>query len=363
MQDIRAGWTSASNAQADALCPGRHNAQKGLPERDTGDSAFGDAIHAALASADPSKLTLEQRDVYDSCRAIANKLATQFFPAGIVPTAITEQRLWCEAPPGQFKHSGQADVIWRHELTALILDFKSLTGTIEEAPSNLQLRDLAVLEYHNNGSECIGVAIVQPLVTHSPTICVYDAAALKQSAVEMFQRIRASNDPNARRIPGETQCKFCKAKTICREYQQWSGSLLPAPQELFQIAMAAWTPEQCAQAADILAPAAKRLEEIKEFLKARLQADSNAIPGWTLAPGAIRKLIINAQGVFNRFIEIGGKPEDFIACVKVNKSELKTAVNKLTSAKGKALEQAITALTNGCIEEKQNAPSLERTQL
>ena len=47
--DKRRGHTSASNAAADRLCPGRHNAQKGLEETESAEASQGTLIHDVFA--------------------------------------------------------------------------------------------------------------------------------------------------------------------------------------------------------------------------------------------------------------------------------------------------------------------------
>ena len=96
----------------------------------------------------------------------------------------------------------------------------------------------------------------------------------------MFQRVIASNAPNAPRVAGDVQCKFCLAKEKCVEYSRWSGALIPASDSVpmvrdarrlaFQTPMEQWTPEQCAVVAEILAPAQKTLD-------ARLLADAKGV--------------------------------------------------------------------------------------
>src|ERR1043166_3714949 len=100
------GGTSASNAAADAVCPGRHLAQRGLPEPpETDDARSGRIIHAALANSNDrgfmEKLTYEQRNLFDQCRDIEKRLVGQYFadmpslPDGkSQPTVFREQRYW-----------------------------------------------------------------------------------------------------------------------------------------------------------------------------------------------------------------------------------------------------------------------------
>lgn len=377
VHDPRKGATSASAAAADSLCAGRHLAQAGLTAPKSEDALAGTKIHAVLASGKTDGLSLAEVETYDACRSIAQKLVAEFFGASVVPAVFVEQRFWGRfGPKGkEFPHSGQSDVVFRHGVKALVLDYKSLAGDVAENPKNLQLRDLAVLVWGNMPpiSE-VGVAIVQPLVTHSPDICVYDESALKMSQDQLAARVVASNNPQSPRVAGEMQCKYCLAKTRCKEYATWAGSMVPvkAAEEAmqvamtFQVAMADWSPEQRAKIAGVLAPAVKILDEIKEFLKDGLAADPNFVPGWELKPGNKRETIIDAQAAFERSLSLmpGATQEEkvkaFIAAVTVAKGKLKDQIHAGTGQKGKALDSTLAGLLSGIVEQSQNAPSLKR---
>lgn len=371
----RGVWTSASNAEADALCPGRHWIQRGLPDIQGEWADQGNAIHDALCSGDPSKLTLEQHDMYESCKAIEAKLVDRYFGLSVPEKlAVIRERRWMTTIPVNATqavgHSGKSDVVYRNGAKALILDYKSLSGQVAESPRNLQLRDLAVLFRGNTvGIVEIAVALIQPLVTHSPELVVYSGDDLDRSEKEMIARVLASNDANAPRKAGDAQCKYCKAKKLCMEYSNYAGSLLPAQvgepllQSLaFQTPMASWTPEQCSQVAAMIPASVKVIDEIKDYLKAKLDKDPASIPGWYLAEGAKKEAIVDAQKAFERFIALGGKLEGFMTCINVVKGRLKEAVAATTGKKGKALDTDIKTLCDGITEVSQNAPSLKRKE-
>lgn len=370
--DPRKGMTSASNAQADLLCPGRHQAQVGLPDVPTDDADSGRRIHAALADgtdANMKLLSLEEREVFDACREIEKKVVGQFFgelPAGTNGNRVfRHERYWVRVPykradaagPTYYPHSGEVDVVHRRGPLALIGDYKTLAGEVAGSPSNLQLRDLSVLVRGNLLVEKIGVVIIQPFVTHSPEVCLYDKAALDRAEQEMFNRVITSHSADALRVPGDLQCKFCKAKSQCQEHQRWATSLLPQIGNLIDKFVADWTEQDYALFLEREGVARQWLdgcwEAAKEFAKKR------NIPGWKLKPGNERENIIHPQEVFNRFVALGGKPEAFVGkCVSVGKGKLREAVNEATGAKGKSLDAAMTTLLEGCTETKQNAPSL-----
>ena len=370
--DVRRGHTSASNAEADLRCPGRHMAQAGIPEPVKGEDALtGTRIHAALAGEDnslPASLSVSERESFDACREIEKKLVDSFFgPATSRMVVQRHRRYWgkFESNGLQYEHSGEADVVWRAGDKALILDFKVLAGDVADSPRNMQLRDLACLVYGNVPLlEGVATAIVQPMVTHSPEVCLYSVADLKQAETEMVARVILSNTQGSPRVAGELQCKFCKAKTVCKEFNEWQGKMVPVITEdstvLFSVAMANWTPEQRALAASILPIATKRLDEIKEYLKGLLAADPSAIPGWGLSDGRVSKPVVNPQVCFDRFAALGGKLPDFLECIDVVKGRLEEKVSKVTDSKGKALKTQLTALYEGITEEKRSQPSLER---
>lgn len=371
------GWTSASNADPDALCPKRHLSQKSLPKTETEskqnqkDREGGRRIHAALAVVTDNivaTLTVAEREVFDACRKIEKAEANRFFtPEDGQVRVFREQedgssRLWCQVPDGRggyFKHSGLPDVIFRAGKKALIIEYKTLAGDVPESADNRQLRDQAVLLKGNvPGIELIGVLVNQPLVTHSPVVCVYDTAALKRAEHEMFDRVRASNDPNAQAIAGKRQCNFCAAKNYCVEYQRWAGAMVPAMLNVLDVPVSAWTPEQRGYFCDNYSIASKWLDTSRAECERVLAEDPAAVVGWELKPGSIKETIIQPETVFQKFCQVGGTQEAFMTCVSVGKTKLKEALAKVTGAKGKSLDEAIKVVTAGCVSASQNKPSL-----
>lgn len=377
-QDPRQGWTSASNAEADGLCPGRHLAQKGIAEPPKGEDANrGTRIHRALANekdgAVLETLTREERDMFDSCREIESKVTEQYF--GKVPVTsdpnkrfrvFRHQRYWSafQTSGTTLQHSGEADVVKRAGTKVLIADYKTLAGDTPASPRNQQLRDLAVMVKgtYITVSE-VATVIIQPLVTHTPEVCVYTLEDLQQAEQLLYQRVAASNDPNSPRVPGEVQCAFCLAKSRCLEYQKWAGQMTPpAMLSVLEVPMESWTPEQRATAANALGPALDFLEQLKQWLKDGIAKDPEFVPGWTLSPGQKRSTIVNPQQVFERFTKLGGSLEQFMPCVNIVKGKLGDAVSAVGGAKGIALKKALEALTDGCVDVKETAPSLQKVE-
>jgi hypothetical protein len=362
-------YTSASNAGADRLCPGRFNAQRGLPDRPSPDAEFGTQIHHTIAHPDDTaaltKLTLEQREIRDACKEIEAKVVNGYL--GAVGNSGDPLRVWrhrrfwltLKGEKGPLRHSGEADVARRYHERMMILDYKCLPGEVAESSRNEQLRDLAVLACGEEKTVTeVAVAIVQPLVTHSPEVCVYGAADLTRAANEMVARLLRSNDPASPRVAGEVQCKYCKAKPNCQEYQRFAGAMLPAMLTVLDVPVAQWKPEHRAIFCERRAIAQKWLDDVVEAMKEGLASDPGYVPGWGLKAGAVKPSITDPQACFDRFAALGGSVKQFMGAVTVGKTKLREAVHALTGAKGQKLDKAIGALTEGIIAEKQNAPSL-----
>lgn len=357
--DPRLGCTSASNAPADALCAGRHQAQSGIPESTTADSDFGTAIHDALKTDDPSKLQSDQLSIYEGCVEIREKLIMEKFGMDApIAKRIKEQRFWWTSGDGKLRHSGQVDLLVFHGEEGLLIDYKALPGEVEGAAQNEQLRDQVALTAGANKLTEIDVAIVQPLVTYSPQLCRYDRVSIERSQVEMGLRVAASNDPNAKRTAGTLQCKFCRARFTCKEYAAFTALSAPSSMSSLTVPVHDWTPEQRALFCERLPMAVKWLEECKHQIKAMLKERPESVPGWRLEKGDTRRSITNPAELHARFLALGGTTDQFMQCVEIGKGKLEAQIRAVTALKGKGLKTKMEEIQVGIVEEKECEPSL-----
>lgn len=378
----RGQWTSASSAEYDKLCPGRHLAQQKVPRdgKRSPDADHGTAIHLALSKNDSAGLTLEQTETFDACQKIANDCLKRFFGEAQITHQASEVRLWSAwggIINGQIvdiRHSGKLDRLYISGSQALICEFKTLAGDVPSASSNLQLRDQAVLVWGGSAKPAanglveyvikeIGCVVIQPFVTHSPEIFTYGESDLLRATIEMQERVSASNDPQSPRIAGETQCKFCRAALYCPEAQAYATRLLPVSKVILDVPAANWTPEQCGQFLNAFPMAETWLNDSKESIRSRM-VDGMEVPGYGLKDGNEVRHVVNAQQLFNRFASLDDiatpeqKLELFMSSVEVGVGGLKTAVNKLTGYKGKKLESAVDKMLEGVVQLKKNRPSI-----
>lgn len=360
MEDPRRGATSASSAEADSLCPGRFLAQVGLPDVKSEAAESGTRIHAALAGQTVT-LTPDELELAKACKEVEEKLVQQVFGPSKT-TVWSEQRYWCKIKAGDatYEHSGQADKVYRYGTRALIIDYKTGQGEQKESPKNLQLRDLAVLVQGNLIVPEIFTAIVQPLATMKPELCVYQTGELQQAKTEMFARVIKSRDPKSPRVAGEVQCKYCRATRVCSEYQKWAGSMLPATKPITDVPMASWDAQQCALFCAGRAVAQRWLDDAEAMIKGRLAANPDAIPGWCLKEGKTRSTVVDPTALCQRFLASGGTQDQFLKTVSIALGAFKDQVREAMQLKGNALDQKVKELMQGLVETKRDQPSLAK---
>lgn len=374
---VRGIWTSASSASRDANCPGAHLAQRGIPEQPTSeDAASGNRIHGALKDSQNTallnSLSLKERSIFDSCREIEKKLVLDWFGPDAPPMRVyREERIWVKfAVQGKvYEHSGEPDCIYHSGAKALIIDYKTGVGEVEDASSNLQLRDLACLFRGDQMRqkqilvEC-GTAIVQPLVTSTPVICHYFEPDLDKAGREMMERVVASWNPKAPRIAGDVQCKWCRAKGVCKEYQTWASATLPTMRDITRFPVEQWQPEQRTIFMDRLPIAEQWLKDTKAAMEAGAIADPDFVPLYGMRDGQIKMPITDLQELINRIVAHGGTATGLLlAAGSIAKGDLEVYFKSLIKSKVKgsvAQNKAFEELLAGVVTPKPNKPTLKK---
>jgi len=138
--------------------------------------------------------------------------------------------------------------------------------------------------------------------------------------------------------------------------------MVPHMLSLLDVPVSNWTPEQRGQFLNRRKVAQDWLDGCEDAMKAGLKDDPAFATGWTLAPGRVREVIINAQECFGRFLSSGGKQEDFMRTVTIGKGKLKEALAAATGLKGKGLDTALKGLLAGITETSTDSPSLKKVE-
>ena len=355
--DERRGKPSASHVERLMLCPGSWQLERTLPPSpESEDAASGTRIHAAMAG-DMVALSPSETETMEMCMALEVKTLLEVLETDEPETTHREKRLWLDEDESI---SGKADVIFQHGKRALILDAKTGRNEVESASSNLQLRTLAVLWFVNHVEvDDITVGIIQPWVSPQVSLSRYTCEHLIQATDELDAILDEAESPNAKRVPGEKQCKYCRAKAVCPEARNYALTTLHNPEQ----SVSTLTGEALGDYLGRLPLVETIVEALKVEAKRRLTEDPSSVPGWELKPGAQKETITNPQTVFNRFSEQGGDVAGFLACITVAKGKLEDALRLLNPAlKGKSLKEAVRSLVDGCTETKANAASLVRSE-
>ena len=354
----RGDLPSASNAHRYAACPGSHRACIGLPDTTSEDASRGDRIHAwlegmAKGTIPPPLADLEERDVAERCLWQSGELIRDH--VGVEVDRLVETRMW----DASHSWSGKADlVVIDNHNTALVIDYKTGRGDVEEAVGNLQLRALAVLVASNLDVDPVTVVIVQPLAG-PPSVCRYGLIDLDKAAVEIDEIMAKATATNQPRNPGPW-CQYCRASGTDR-----------CPESRANLVTVAATQANPALTADLgrwldAADAAEEaIANIRSQAKAILQA-GGTVPGWTLKPGRFTESITDPELVAGRFGMLHKDGEEarkaFLRTVSVAKGKLKDEVAAVTGEKGKALDARMQVLLERATESKLSAPSLARVK-
>jgi hypothetical protein len=361
----RGNWTSASQAAYDLACPGRFIAQQGLPEETSAAASLGTDAHAAF-SGEEVDLNASMESLVERANQTVDEICQRLFPNG-VESVVNEKRYWVEI--GALKHSGQADrvVIGRtqHGRGCFIPDLKSLSGRVPSSPTNLQLRDLAVLVWLDmpDAPDEIFCAIVQPLSRKEPVVTRYGIEELRVAFDEMEKRVTRSHDLNAPRISGE-QCHHCRARAVCKESIAWMRSQLPAPSLSKPDAVALTLTLPLDQAVSLWENQGT-IKAILEANYARLKAlpdDQLASLGLRRTKGVPRITITDPNALYARLAALGVSVDDFTAIAKIPIGDLETLVRTATDLKGQKLKDRVKALVEGLVETTVSEAGIERME-
>ena len=229
-----------------ALCPGSIREEAKYPEQDSGPAAV-DGTHShtllerCIGSSEPASAyigaSLTDHDgsfIVDADRAarvqtaldyIAKRVAEESTPF-LIPKVISETRVDPAHLLGRDDLSGTVDVQIQGYETLELIDYKDGMGIVS-AEGNLQLEQyaygvLAGYKLPVNGDypfKTVRMTIIQPKLAlrGMAPITSHDVSVrdLLANMGTIISQAAATDKPDAPLVPGESQCKFCRAKGSC----------------------------------------------------------------------------------------------------------------------------------------------------
>ena len=254
---------SPSRAHRWMVCPGSIREEAKYPEQDGGPAAKdGTHSHTLLEHcvkaqlADPTAMVgVKMKDhegefVVDADRAARVKSAIEYLKSrvneivtgGHFPEVLAENRVNPAWLIGRDDLSGTVDVQIRGGGVVEIIDYKDGMGVVS-AKDNKQLEQYAMgvlasfklpvnaeYPYHT-----VKLTIIQPklAIKGMPPITSHTLSTkeMLDKIPEMVVKAKATEDPNAPLVPGDSQCKFCRAKGSCSAL---AGNVMESVGVMFQ---------------------------------------------------------------------------------------------------------------------------------
>lgn len=211
---------SASGAHRWMACPGSVAAEDGIPDRTSSFAEEGTRAHEvmeqALANQRPCSDFTADNEMAEYVQLYVDYVEAARAKMGKDTWMFIERRVdFSEWVPEGF---GTADTIIVSDEVIHIIDLKFGKGVWVYAENNPQAQLYALGAYAELGfianPKTVRISIVQPRLDHisewelSVTELLKFGETVRQAALD-------TANPNAKRMPGEKQCRFCKAKATC----------------------------------------------------------------------------------------------------------------------------------------------------
>jgi len=220
---------SASGAHRWIACPGSVKAEEGLPDRGSPFAEEGTRAHdlmEMMLRGKPIRVGDYDLEMWEHVETYVSYVLSQKRPGDAL---FIERRVdFSDWVPEGF---GTADTIIVSDEVLHIIDLKYGKGVPVYAENNPQAMLYALGAYAECMFMCdfktIKISIVQPRLD---TISEWELPLMDLLKFGETARQAAldTQNPSAKRVPGEKQCKFCKAKATCPALYKLTSDLLMA---------------------------------------------------------------------------------------------------------------------------------------
>lgn len=364
--DERKNLPSASGMERLKRCRGSWNLEKDLTDIAVSDIAErGTLIHAALdGSVNPDDLGDQEFYLYERCQEIEEAIVREVFGFDIEITDLIvtgEERIFL-VENGIELMSGKFDKLYRDPGTgkALIIDYKTGYKAVTDPDSNMQLRAYAVLVGQQYHPASVTVAAIQPICKPSWSKCEYLPEHIDIARKEILRIIDTAEVQDAARVPGDKQCEYCKAKSVCKELADFATSSLTDIQKVHEIILTApqeidlreklVSGEELSKLLDRTDLITKWSEALDEEAKLRLRTN-RIVPNYGMFPGVAKRKIVNNIDFYEEFKKYGKQiiddpisPKDIIDTASFSIGKIEKLVNRNKRFKVKDMKQVLKDL-------------------
>ena len=334
---------------------------------------FGNAVHKAIETGNPSSLSTEQYETYLKVVEGESQLLSEWGSQNnidVVDAVVSERRLWITSAAGDNIASAQLDRYWLsapHNAHALIVDVKSLFAPhLPRAVDSWQLRMQAVALYCLTGCENIRVAYNAPnKFGRKLDTADFTTVELHRDLHEIRDVCKRMSQPDAARTPGDA-CRYCNARGVCPEAAAYS--MLPS---IVAQTSAVATKKDVQARVAMLQPADwafihQRSSIIKNILEAasghlrQLPEDQLRPLGFKLGAGRTTSEIPGSRTseACGKLVGLGLPEAELWKCLSVNKTAVIELVMKEYGFKKDAAEKFYVENLSELIESKTGEPIL-----
>ncbi len=370
IDDERLGLPSASGARLRRHCLGQHQlvtelrkAGKLVPEPPSPAAKSGNVIHSAWAGNPEEELSVFEASTLDILQRLEKMVVTDWCQG--LPCEVLGRELRLYLRKGIMPiASGALDVayIQYEPMRILILDAKTLTGQVDPAHSNDQLRELVALTTQNYSEVSeITVGLLRPNVAERTSLSVYDQLECHVALAMLFKHLEEIALPNRPRTPGDW-CRYCQALPFCPQAHAYASE--PSMELGLQISkgtLALPIGHAGTELLSKLLAARPLIERLTSMYKALLAQEPDALPGYHLRPGKQVREITDILAAWEAANQVEGFDlAAFLSATKLSVTKLEAALGKATGRRGRDLRQTFSDVFGEVTQMRTDAPELER---
>lgn len=360
-EDERGGLPSMSSAERTLQCPGwiglAHRLQMSTPVHDW--TRSGTLGHAVLAEEEGEEALEGEEDTAEAVRNCERKLEEVIASLGFenAEQRILERRFWMhDLESGEPIASGKPDVVLIKNGKFLIPDYKLGRAMVTPPAANAQLVGCAIAVQEELGVNEGYLAII-PAWKRTPAPAFIDALGLRTWRIALETAFARSKDPLAPRTAGKW-CDYCPCRPVC---VQALAVVVEASRFSPVDEVESW--EEVERFAKI-SQAKKTVKVYEEYLRERLMADPDAIPGLYLGKGRRTEKIASTVEAWDALI---GKfsPAQLAAAAKFSLTTLaklmagQPAEAKALNTAGKQAKIALASDLGPLVEVSVGKPTLQ----